>query len=113
MPPDVPVLYLHWEGFTRWLLQRTARFPRRLRFTLSNRIDGLALDVLERIIEARYGHERITALQRVNLDLEKLRLFLRIAHDENHLDHRAFAHACEQLEQAGRMTGGWLKKARA
>lgn len=109
--PSTPELFVHWERFLRWLLLRTARFPRRMRFTLTNRIDNHALDILEAIIEARYGVERVGALRRVNLTLEKLRLLLRLAHDQRILDTQSFEAACADLDTAGRMTGGWLRHA--
>ena len=106
---EVPELFVHWEAFVRWLLPVTARFPRRVRFTLSNRIDDHALAVFEAIVEARYGIDRDSALGRANLGLEKLRLLLRLAHDLRFVDTGAFTRACEQIDTAGRMAGGWLK----
>jgi len=111
MPPDVPALFVHWEAFVGWLMDRTTGFPKRIRFTLTGRIDNLALDVHEGIVEARYTRERQPILRRINLDLEKLRLLLRLAHDRRFLDHRSFSHACAEIETAGRMVGGWLRQA--
>ena len=107
---DVPVVFARWEALVGWLLGRTAKFPRRVRFTLSNRIDDLALDVFERLIEARYTRARAPILRRVNLDLEKLRLLLRLARDQQHLDRRAFARAVEEIDEVGRMVGGWIRQ---
>jgi hypothetical protein len=112
MPPDVPVLFVHWETFLGWLLDHTERFPKRLRFTLTNRIENLALDVFEAIAEARFRRDRLPSLERVSLGLDTLRLLLRIARDRRCLDPRSFEHACKQIDQAGRMVGGWLKEER-
>lgn len=109
MPPDAPEVFVRWESFVHWLLARTEKLPKRLRFTVTTRVDNLALDVFERLAEARYTRARQPLLSRVNLDLEKLRLLLRLLHDEGHLDHRAFAHACAEIDTAGRMVGGWLR----
>jgi hypothetical protein len=100
----------HWERTVRDLLGRTQKFPKRIRFTLSNRIDNLALDVYEGLIEARYTRDKVPILRRANLDLEKLRLLLRLSHDEGHLDRRGFEHLARSLEEAGRMLGGWIKE---
>lgn len=112
MPAEVPVLFLHWERFLGWLLDGTARFPRRLRFTLTNRVDNLAFDVFEALVAARYDRQRIPILAKINLDLEKLRLLLRIARDRGVLDRRSFDNACKEIDTAGRMVGGWLKHQR-
>lgn len=110
--PDVPTVFVHWERFLAWLLDHTEKFPKRLRFTLTNRIDNLALDVFEQLVQARYSRERQAVLERINLELETLRLLLRMAHDRQVLDTRAFAHACEEIDAAGRMVGGWLRHQR-
>lgn len=113
MPPDPPVVYTRFESFLRWLLQRTEKFPRRAAHTLRQRIDTLALDVFERLIEARYTRDRAPILRQINLDLEKLRLLLRLAHEQAVLDPRAFRHACTELWEVGRMVGGWQRSSEA
>ena len=106
---EVPVLFVHWERFLSWLLDHTEKFPRRLRLTLTNRIDNMALGVFEALVEARYTKNRRSILARVNLELEKLRLLLRLARDRGCLSRRSFEHACKEINQAGRMVGGWIK----
>ena len=106
-------LFLHWQKFVLWLLPRTGRFPRSVRFTLQQRIDNGALQVLEDLLAARYRRDRSGPLQRVSLGIDTLQVLLRVAHELGHLDHRGYEHAARQLDEAGRMTGGWLKHAQA
>lgn len=96
-PPEIPLL-LHWETFLEWLLPKTAQLPRSVRYTFAERIQGLALDVLEGIVDARYGRSKGEALRRVNLGLEKLRMLVRICHRLGHLDHRAYELASRGLD---------------
>ena len=112
MPPDVPAVLLKWADFIRWLLPKTAQFPKNLRFSVARRLDGQALDIYERLVEARYNWDRDKALRRANLDLEKMRLLLRIAYDLKALSGSAFEHACGEVETTGRMVGGWMRSAR-
>ena len=107
---DIPVLFSRWEAFTGWVLNHTQKFPRRTRHTLANRIDNLLLDVYEALVEARYSRQRLPILKQINLELEKLRLFLRLAHTQRFLAHQSFAYACNELEEIGRMVGGWIKQ---
>jgi len=109
---DLP-LFLHWEKFLLWLLPKTGKFPRSVRFTLQQRIDNAALDVLEGILAARYRRDRLGLLGDVSLGIDKLQVLLRIAHELGHLDHRGYEYTARQLDEAGRMTGGWLKHAEA
>ena len=101
--------FVHWEKTLRDILSGTEKFPKRVRFTLSSRIDNLALDVLEQIVEARYTKDKSTVLRQANLQLEKLRVLLRISHDERHLDHKGFEHVARNIDEAGRMIGGWIR----
>ena len=100
-----------WEGFTDELFGRTAGFPRAARYSLSARLDNLALDVLEGLVEAQYtkGPRRERTLQEINLRLSRLRILLRMAHRRSYLSHGAYEHTSRQVDEAGRMVGGWLK----
>ena len=109
MSDRVLPLFTLWETTLKDLLQRTAKFPKTVRFTFSGRIDNLALDVYERIVEARYSKKPGPALQAASLDIEKMRLLLRVCHDLAYLDHRGYEHVARNLDEAGRMIGGWLK----
>jgi hypothetical protein len=106
-------LFVHWEKFLLWLLPKTGKFPRSVRFTLQQRIDNHALDVLEGILAARYRRDRSGYLERVSLGIDKLQVLMRIAHALGHLDHRGYEYAAKQLDEAGRMAGGWLRHAEA
>ena len=110
MSVEVPVLFAAWEETTGDILDRTQRFPKAVRFTFASRIDGLALDVLELVVEARFarrGHKR-DALLAIDRALAKLRVLLRLAFERRYLDRRGFEHVVRRVDEAGRMVGGWL-----
>ena len=50
-PSDL-ILFEKWMDFCKWLLQRTARWPKLLRHTLTERVEKLALEILEDITTA-------------------------------------------------------------
>jgi len=105
-----PPLFILWYDFLKWLLEKTEKFPRKIRFSLSNRIDNLALDILEGIVEARYSGKKKDILRRVDLFMERLRVLLRICHDLEHLDHKGYEFASKKINEAGKMVGGWRKQ---
>lgn len=105
-----PPLFVLWYDFTKWLLNKTEKFPRRIRFSFSNRIDNLALNVIEGIVEARYSTVKREILRRIDLDMEKLRVLLRMCHDLRYLDTKGYAFASKKINEAGRMVGGWRKQ---
>lgn len=109
--PELP-LFVHWERTLGDLLDRTIKFPKSVRFTFSTRIDGHALDVLEAIVEARYATRprKQALLQEIDGRLARLRVLLRLAHERRYLARGGFEHAMRNLDEAGRMVGGWRKQ---
>jgi 23S rRNA-intervening sequence protein len=103
-----PAVEAHYQ-LLNWLMPTIARFPREQRFLLGDRIQSTALDVLEALIEATYTRDRRGHLARANLGLEKLRFFFRLAHEQGHLDARRYEHAARQVNEVGRLVGGWAK----
>jgi len=106
---DYP-LFVHWQQTLHWIMDSAERFPQKARFTLANRIVELALDVLENIIEAIYSGTRKVFLQRINLQLEKLRILFRLSCERHYISLKQLEYISRQLNEAGKMTGGWLKQ---
>lgn len=95
--------------FQLWLIPALEKFPRSQRFLLGDRMQTLAHDVLDGLIEATYSRDPLPALNAANLRLEKLRFTLRLARDLHHLDLRRYEFAAESLLEIGRLIGGWRK----
>ncbi len=108
MADELPI-FTKWMEFLEWLLPTTERFPRRVRFTLSQRIENLALDIVEDLVEARYNRRKAEILAQANLRLEKLRILLRLSYRQKHLASRQYEHAMKMLHNVGQMLGGWLR----
>ncbi|MCI0598540.1 MAG: diversity-generating retroelement protein Avd [Beijerinckiaceae bacterium] len=75
----------HYQ-FLTWLAPAIEKFPRSHKFTTGDRIQNLALDVLETLIEATYTKERVQHLRKANLGIEKLRFLFRLAVEVHYLD---------------------------
>ena len=73
-------------------------------------MDNLALDILEGITEASYRRAKRQTLQRCNLQLTRLRILIRLSHELGHLPHAAYERAAVELNEAGRMLGGWIRR---
>ena len=101
-------LEAHYQ-FLLWLVPTVEKFPRSHKFLLGDRIQGIALDVLERLIEATYTRHRQSQLAGANLGLEKLRFLFRLARDLRILDHRRYEHAARVIDATGRRVGAWVK----
>ena len=106
-------------------MSRTKKFDKRLRFTLSNRIDEKALDVLEAIVEANETNpaietdpQRRAKLCMVRFDLQTsaltgckmLLIFLDIARTHGQIDNRACEFWTKRVLDVKYMTAAWRKK---
>ena len=109
MMPDPPVFVL-WYDFAKWILNKTEKFPKKVRFTFSNRINNLVLEIIEGIIEARYSRRKADTLRRIDLNMEKLQVLLRMCHDLQFLDHKGYELASKKINEAGKMVGGWRRQ---
>jgi hypothetical protein len=110
MSQDELPIFVKWMDFLNWLLPTTEKFPKRVRFVFVERINNLALDVIEDIIEARYSRFEKPVLKQLNLKLEKLRVLLRICQSQSYLSHKSYHYAVKKIDEVGRMAGGWLKQ---
>lgn len=97
-----------WEETAAWLLNHTARWPKAVRFTLTQRLDNHALDVVEMLVSARYEPAvRRRLLPEINLRLERMRFLLRLARDSKVGTPAGFESAVRRIDEAGRMVHGW------
>jgi hypothetical protein len=105
-------LFVHYYQSLHWIMDTVERFPRSARFTLGDRLVNSGLNVVEHIVEAIYTRDRGPLLSSVNRELERQRVLFRIAHDRRYLSIAQLEHIAKALDEAGRMTGGWLKDTR-
>ena len=103
-------LFIKWSDFLKWLLTTTEKFPKNTRFTFTTRINNLAIDILEDIIEFRYDRKaRENGFMRINIKFEKLRILLRLCHELQYLSNKQFEYAMTHINEVGKMTGAWIK----
>ena len=97
-----------WEETAAWLLNHTARWPKAARFTLTQRLDNHALDIVELLVQARYEPGvRRRVLPEINLRLERMRFLLRLARDSKLENASGFESAIRRIDEVGRMVHGW------
>ncbi len=85
--------------------------PRNYKFTLGDRLQNHLCDLLESLIEAVYlpPAEKKPVLRQVNLRLEKIRFLFRLGYDLGLYHSPVYQRFVAQVDEIGRMTGGWLK----
>ena len=96
----------------KWFLGRLEKFPRSHRYGLGQRIETRLYGIFEGLIRAKYaaGPEKTHALETANLDIEVLRMLTRLAHELHMLPHKSHEYAVQEMNEIGKMVGGWLKQ---
>lgn len=92
-----------------WLIPATTKFPREQRFVLGKAVQETALRFQEHLIEAALtrGKAQQRALSKADVDLTKLRFYLRLCQDLKTLTPRQYRHVAERITEVGRLLGGW------
>ena len=93
-----------------WILDRAEKFPKSDRFVFGQRLANHAVDLLEQIVEALYTRDKLELLRRLNRRLEVLRVLLRLCQDRRLITTRQHEHVCGEINQVGRMIGGWIRQ---
>ncbi len=93
----------------RWLIPATTKFPREQRFVMAEAVQRSALRFQEELLDAVYSERSLGSLQKADLTLAKLRLYLRLCHDLDLLSRGQYEHAARMVDEIGRLLGGWRK----
>ncbi|MDD3563935.1 MAG: diversity-generating retroelement protein Avd [Candidatus Cloacimonetes bacterium] len=104
-------LYVKWLDTVPWIMARTQRFPKNLRYSLAQKIDNICLDILELIVQTIYSSAKREPLLKINLKLDVLRALIQMAFKMQHLSESQYAYISRELLESGKMVGGWLKSA--
>jgi hypothetical protein len=94
-----------------WLLPKAESFPKLYRRTVVQRLLDAALDFQEALFDAQSqgGSTRHRHLRTADAALNKMRLYLRLAHRWRWLNDGQYRHVSRMVAELGRMLGGWLK----
>jgi four helix bundle protein len=93
-----------------WLLPALQKFPKEQRFILAARIHDSAFNFYESITAASLSKKKAEYLEEADVELQKLRLYLRLSHRLQFLSNAQYKHVFELVEEVGRLLGGWSKK---
>lgn len=105
---DLPI-FIKWLDFLKWFLDAADKFPKKARFTFTERLTNLALSIIEDLVEARYSRNRMPILKRANMTLEKMRVLIRICFELRFISRKAYEQASYSINEVGKMLGGWMK----
>ncbi len=106
------VIFARVFDLLEWLVPRGEGFPRKYRHTVTARLLGAALDLPEHLYSAqsRRAKPRATALSDADAALNRLRLYLRLAHRWRWLSDGQYEHVSRTVAEIGRLLGGWMRQ---
>jgi hypothetical protein len=106
-------IFARTYDLVKWLIPLTVTFPRHQRFVVAGAMQAAALALHERLIEAVRlpdGGQRLSA---ADVELDKLRFYLRLSHDLGYINLAQQRHAGLMVAEIGRLLGAWRKRANA
>jgi len=108
-------VFTKFYDFALWLHQKVVKFPKNSRFTLGQKVENLAFEILELIAAANstFDKERRLELQKeIGARLEALRILMRMTKDLEFMNVRSYKFGCEKVLEVGKILGGWIKSTR-
>ncbi|PIN81102.1 four helix bundle protein [Candidatus Woesearchaeota archaeon CG10_big_fil_rev_8_21_14_0_10_32_9] len=103
------ILFKKYYDLLLWIYPVTRKFPNKEKYVLGEKIQTIALNVLENIIMIASNKEREKALIKADIELEKLRILIRLSNDLKLLDLRRYEYASKKIIEIGKILGGIIK----
>lgn len=104
-------IFVKTEAFAMWLLQHTERYPRHERLRLVKQMSDALFSLHEQLLRATQSHDVPSHLHEADIQLGKLRFYLRLALELRYMTPEQFRFASQHTVEIGKLLGGWLKKA--
>ncbi|MCP4377472.1 MAG: diversity-generating retroelement protein Avd [bacterium] len=110
---EVMVIFIRVFDLLEWLVPQAERFPRSYRHNVTARLLAATLDLSEQlyVAQSHHGQRRLQALADADASLNKLRLYLRLAHRWHWLSNGQYQHVSRMVAEIGRLLGGWIRQA--
>lgn len=97
------------EDMIAYAYEALRQFPRSERHTLAADIKHSMFRLLRLIIEANKRYYKKTTMQELDVELDVLRTYVRLAMTLGFLPFRKYEIWSGYLAEIGRMLGGWMK----
>ena len=86
-----------------------AQYPKSEKYALVVDIKRCMDLILERVIEAHKKYYKKTTLQELDVEVAKLKAYLRLSHDLHFLPLKKYENWSAMVVEIGKMLGGWIK----
>jgi len=103
------IIFKKSYDFSKWLFNHTNKFPKSHRFSVAVRMENGILEFIRQISIANHRQKKLPLLTKADEELIILRIYLRLSHDLKFISISSYEYAIKQLEEIGKMLGGWIK----
>jgi len=106
-------LYARTYDLLLWLIPQTNKFPRVHRFGLAEKIQNVLFAFQDNLIaagKARSKQDKLKKLQDADVQLEQLRVWIRLSRDLDIIQLNQYEHVSRMVSEVGRLLGAWIKK---
>lgn len=86
-----------------------AQFPKSEKFALAADIKRCMDQIMERSVEGLKKYYKKTTLQQLDVELEKLRLYIRLSHSLGFLPDSKYDKWSAMVDELGSIIGSWMK----
>ncbi|MDX2077801.1 MAG: diversity-generating retroelement protein Avd [bacterium] len=106
------VIFSRTYDLLLWIIPHCDNFPKAHRHGITQRLQDALLDFMETVYDAnaQAGKPRSSALARADAHLNKVRLYLRMAHQFQWLSVGQYEHVSNMVAEIGKLLGGWIKQ---
>ena len=110
---DIPIFKKAYSLYKEFYSLRLS-VPKQDRYTLWQKCESLLIDVLEGILFASQQSkaEKLPTLEKTSVKLNFLRVCIRLMKDVKAIDTKKYILIEANLDEIGRMLGGWMKSTR-
>jgi hypothetical protein len=103
-------IFTRTSDFLIWLMEHTEKFPKSERFRMGKKLEECAFEFYELLIVAtRSTKRKRQVLVQADVELEKLRLYVRLSQQRKLTNLSQYHFAANALVEIGKLLGGWLK----
>ena len=110
--PEPAIVIQKAYDWTLWILPKVEKFSKDYRFSIGQHLVSDSLNLLMNLVDASYSARNSAPLAQAVRDVNRIHYLIRLAKDLRLLDLPGYEFASKNLDEIGRMTGGWWKSSR-
>ncbi len=91
------------------IYKSSANFPKEFKYSLGEKMKSACHDMIELVMHANFSDKKIELIRKIDLKLEILRIYLRLAYDLRAVNAGQLENINKRIQEAGKQIGGWQK----